>query len=95
MIEYYNLLDIFWLLVCLVNGEVCEMGLLEVFCEVGCISVLVEIELFSVIVQYCLLLVIIYWVFLLEYGVWKDSGRLCWFCEGLFIDVVECYLECW
>lgn len=71
------------------------MGLLEVFREAGCISALAETEPPSVIAQYRLLLAITHRALLLEYGAWKDSGRLRWFREGLPIDVVERYLERW
>ncbi len=95
MTEHYNLLDTPWLPVRLANGEVREMGLLEVFREAGCISALAETEPPSVIAQYRLLLAITHRALLLEYGAWKDSGRLRWFREGLPIDVVERYLERW
>ncbi|HHZ8160929.1 TPA: type I-E CRISPR-associated protein Cse1/CasA [Pseudomonas aeruginosa] len=95
MTEHYNLLDTPWLPVRLANGEVREMGLLEVFREAGRISALAETEPPSLIAQYRLLLAITHRALLLEYGAWKDSGRLRWFREGLPIDVVERYLERW
>ncbi|WP_273646821.1 type I-E CRISPR-associated protein Cse1/CasA, partial [Pseudomonas aeruginosa] len=95
MTEHYNLLDTPWLPVRLANGEVREMGLLEVFREAERISALAETEPPSLIAQYRLLLAITHRALLLEYGAWKDSGRLRWFREGLSIDVVERYLERW
>lgn len=82
MTEHYNLLDTPWLPVRLANGEVREMGLLEVFREAERISALAETEPPSLIAQYRLLLAITHRALLLEYGAWKDSGRLRWFREG-------------
>lgn len=91
----FNLLDEPWLPVRMSNGQVCELGLLELFERAGQISALAETSPPSLIAQYRLLLAITHRALTSSVGTWKDKDRARWYRDGLPFDVVRNYLETW
>ncbi|GAA5785385.1 type I-E CRISPR-associated protein Cse1/CasA [Chitiniphilus shinanonensis] len=91
----FNLLDEPWLPVRLSDGQVRDLGLLEVFQRVGDITALAETAPPSLIAQHRLLLAIVHRVLTASQGRWKDSDRKRWFLEGLPVATITDYLERW
>lgn len=93
MNKAFNLLDEPWLPVRLRNGQVKDMGLLEVFTCAGEISALAETAPPSLIAQYRLLLAITHRALTLAFDTWKDKDRARWYREGLPVEALKIYLE--
>lgn len=91
----FNLLDEPWLPVRLLDGQVCDLGLLEVFERAGEISALAETAPPSLIAQYRLLLAILHRALSRAQGRWTDTDRVRWYRQRLPVEVVRDYLEHW
>jgi len=91
----FNLLDEPWLPVCLADGRVCEVGLLELFERAGEIRMLAESEPPSLVAEYRLLLAITHRALSQARGGWADRDRADWYREGLPREALRDYLEYW
>lgn len=91
----FNLLDEPWLPVRLLDGRVCEVGLLEAFQRASEIHSLAETAPPSLVAQYRLLLAITHRALSCQLGRWKDRERAAWFREGLPQDAIGHYLQQW
>jgi len=91
----FNLLDEPWLPVRLLDGRVCDLGLLELFERAGEISSLAETAPPSLIAQYRLLLAITHRALSGAQGRWTDADRARWYREGLPFEAIREYLELW
>ncbi|MFK4705594.1 CRISPR system Cascade subunit CasA [Roseateles asaccharophilus] len=91
----FNLLDETWLPVRFNDGSVRSLGLLDVVRHSATISALAETAPTSLIAEYRLLLAIVHRALTKSKGVWKDADRVHWFQEGLPVDEICSYLECW
>ncbi len=91
----FNLLDEPWLPVRLLDGRVCEVGLLEAFQRAGEIHSLAETAPPSLVAQYRLLLAITHRALTCQLGRWKDRERAGWFRDGLPQEAIASYLQQW
>ncbi|MCL7462699.1 type I-E CRISPR-associated protein Cse1/CasA [Pseudomonas sp. NW5] len=91
----FNLLDEPWLPVRLLDGRVCEVGLLEAFQRASEIHSLAETAPPSLVAQYRLLLAITHRALSCQLGRWKDRERAAWFREGLPQEAIARYLQQW
>lgn len=91
----FCLLDEPWLAVRMGDGQVRELGLLEIFEHAGEISALAETSPPSLIAQYRLLLAIAHRAITEAQGRWTDAERMRWYREGLPLAVIRDYLERW
>ena len=91
----FNLLDEPWLPVRLGDGQVCDLGLLELFERAGEISALAETSPPSLIAQYRLLLAITHRALSQARGRWTDVDRARWYQQGLPNDAIREYLQQW
>ena len=95
MSKYFNLLDERWVSVCMSDGRLREVGLLELFEQAGQIRSLAEISPSSVIALYRLLLVITHRALSRLPDGWKDRDRAEWYRTGLPQNELRGYLEQW
>ncbi|MEO4045672.1 type I-E CRISPR-associated protein Cse1/CasA [Pseudomonas sp. CAU 1711] len=95
MSKAFCLLDEPWLPVCLADGRVVELGLLELFERSGEIVALAETAPPSLVAQYRLLLAITHRALVTAFGGWRDKDRLRWYREGLPLAEIRAYLEQW
>ncbi|WP_308363662.1 MULTISPECIES: type I-E CRISPR-associated protein Cse1/CasA [unclassified Microbulbifer] len=95
MNKSFNLLDVPWLPVRLQDGQVYDLGLLEVFQRAGEISALAETAPPSLIAQYRLLLAITHRALSRSQGSWTDAERTSWYQSGLPTEAILDYLEYW
>ncbi|TBU90902.1 type I-E CRISPR-associated protein Cse1/CasA [Phytopseudomonas dryadis] len=91
----FSLLDEPWLAVRMHDGQVRELGLLELFERASEISALAETAPPSLIAQYRLLLAITHRALTHAQGRWTDSERLRWYRDGLPFAAIRDYLEHW
>ncbi len=91
----FNLLDEPWLPVRLLDGRVCDLGLLELFERAGAISALAETAPPSLIAEYRLLLAITHRALAHTLGRWTDADRARWYQQGLPVDAIREYLQLW
>ncbi|SHF70852.1 CRISPR-associated protein, Cse1 family [Lampropedia hyalina DSM 16112] len=91
----FNLLDEPWLPVRLANGQVVELGLLDVFTRSGEIVALAETAPPNLVAQYRLLLAIVHRALTLKFGQWKTKDRARWYRDGLPVAAIHAYLEQW
>lgn len=89
----FNLLDEPWLPVRMSNGQVRELGLLELFERSGEVGELAETNPTSLIAQYRLLLAITHRALTEALGTWKDRDRAKWYRVGLPVECLRDYLE--
>jgi CRISPR system Cascade subunit CasA len=95
MSKSFNLLDKPWLAVRMRDGQVRELGLLELFECASQISALAETAPPSLIGQYRLLLAITHRAMTSAQSRWTDAERLRWYRDGLPFAVIRDYLEHW
>ncbi len=95
MSKDFCLLDEPWLPVRLANGQVMELGLLDVFARSGEIVALAETAPPSLVAQYRLLLAITHRALVGAFGNWREKDRVRWYREGLPIAEIRDYLEKW
>lgn len=95
MTPSFNLLDEPWLPVRLQDGQVQNMGLLEVFARSNDITSLAETAPPSLVAQYRLLLAITHRALTQGLTRWTDTDRAQWYHNGLPLDVIQHYLEHW
>jgi len=95
MNKSFNLLDEPWLPVRFQDGQVCDLGLLELFGRAGEISALAETAPPSLIGQYRLLLAITHRALSQAQERWTDTDRARWYQQGLPTEAVCEYLEQW
>lgn len=95
MNESFNLLDERWLPVCTTDGNLREVGLLELFERAGEIRALAETAPPSLIALYRLLLTITHRALSRLPNGWKDRDRAEWYCQGLPQEALHSYLEQW
>lgn len=88
----FSLLEEPWLPVCLADGSVTSLGLLETFERSHEIAALAETEPPSLVAQYRLLLAIFHRVLTQHQGRWRDADRARWYRDGLPLDAVREYL---
>lgn len=91
----YDLLREPWLSVCLADGTVTSMGLLETFERSREIVALADTAPPSVVAQYRLLLAITHRAISMAQGRWRESERAAWYRDGLPVDAIRTYLEQW
>lgn len=91
----FNLLDEPWLPVRFADGQVRDVGLLEVFERAGEIIALAETAPPSLIAEYRLLLAITHRALSRALGKWKDKERARWYRESLPHEALRDYLEQW
>lgn len=95
MTKHFNLLDEPWIPVRFVTGEVCDVGLLELFARANDIATLAETSPPNLIAQYRLLLAITHRALLRTQGEWKDRNRATWYRNGLPAEALHDYLKHW
>ncbi|MEQ6889074.1 type I-E CRISPR-associated protein Cse1/CasA [Halomonas sp. CS7] len=95
MTTRFNLLDEPWLTVRFCDGEVRDIGLLELFAKLEEISELAETSPPSLIAGYRLLLAITHRALSHHGGVWKDKDRARWYRDGFPVTALHDYLEHW
>ena len=88
MSKYFNLLDERWLPVCMTNGSLRDVGLLELFEQAGQIRALTETSPPSVIAIYRLLLAIAHRALSRLPSGWKDRDRAEWYSHGLPLEAI-------
>lgn len=91
----FNVLNEPWLPVRMADGQVKDVGLLELFDQIERVSSLAETSPPSLVAQYRLLLAITHRALTTEYGSWNEAHRAKWFREGLPQGVVQTYLNKW
>lgn len=91
----YNLLDEPWLPVRYADGQVKEVGLLQLFADADRISALAETAPPNLIALYRLLLAITHRAFTRRFGHWTARDMARCYREGLPVDVINEYLEYW
>jgi CRISPR system Cascade subunit CasA len=91
----YNLLDEPWLPVRYADGQVKEVGLLQLFADANRISALAETAPPSLIALYRLLLAITHRAFTHRFGRWAARDMARCYREGLPVDAIHKYLEHW
>lgn len=95
MSKAFNLLDEPWLPVCLTDGRVVELGLLDTFARGADIVALAETTPPNLVAQYRLLLAITHRAMSRALDGWKEKDRARWFKEGLPQEAIRDYLEYW
>jgi len=95
MSKEFCLLDEPWLPVRLADGQVLELGLLEVFERSSEITGLAETAPPSLVAQYRLLLAITHRALVTAFGTWREKDRVRWYREGLPLAEIRTYLEQW
>lgn len=91
----YNLLDEPWLPVRYTDGQVREIGLLQLFADAGRIAALAETAPPNLIALYRLLLAITHRALTLQSGSWTAKEVVRYFREGLPVEAIHAYLEHW
>ena len=91
----YDLLRETWLSVCLADGTVTSIGLLETFERSREIVALADTAPPNVVAQYRLLLAITHRAITMAKGRWRESERAAWYRNGLPVDAIRTYLEHW
>lgn len=91
----FNLLEEPWLPVRMADGQVKDVGLLELFDQIEHVNALAETSPPSLVAQYRLLLAITHRALTTEHGPWTEAHRAKWFREGLPRGVVQAYLNKW
>lgn len=96
MMKCFSLLDEPWLPVRLADGQVLDVGLLDVFRRSAEVVALADTAPPNLVAQYRLLLVIVHRAAggAMPQG-WKDKDRARWYREGLPVDAILAYLEQW
>lgn len=92
---FYSLLDEPWLPARMRDGQVRDVGLLELFDCASDVSALAETSPPSLIAQYRLLLAITHRAITQKQDRWTDAERVRWYQEGLPQAVIRDYLERW
>nr|WP_298163996.1 type I-E CRISPR-associated protein Cse1/CasA [uncultured Pseudomonas sp.] len=95
MNESFCLLDEPWLAVRMHDGQVLELGLLELFERASEIGALAETSPTSLIAQYRLLLAITHRAITQAQGRWTDVERMRWYRDGLPLAAIRDYLQRW
>jgi CRISPR system Cascade subunit CasA len=95
MNESFSLLDERWLPVCMTNGSLCEVSLLELFERVRQIGALAETSPASLIALYRMLLAITHRALSRLPNGWRDPDRADWYRQGLPQEELRGYLEQW
>ena len=95
MNESFNLLDERWIPVCMTDGRLCEVSLLELFEQAGQIRTLAETSPPSLIALYRLLLAITHRALSRLPNGWKDRDRADWYRHGLPLEPLHDYLKQW
>ena len=90
-----NLLDTPWLPVRMLDGQVTELSLLELFADASRIEGLAETSPPNLVAMYRLLLAITHRALTRSLGSWTDSDRARWYREGLPTDALIAYLNHW
>lgn len=91
----HNLLDENWLPVCYTDGQVKEVGLLQVFADADRIIGLAETAPPNLIALYRLLLAITHRAFTRQFGRWTARDMARCYREGLPVEAIHQYLEHW
>ncbi|MBS64389.1 MAG: type I-E CRISPR-associated protein Cse1/CasA [Salinisphaera sp.] len=91
----YDLLREPWLSVCLIDGTVTSMGLIETFKRSRDIVALADTAPPTLVAQYRLLLAITHRAITMARGRWRESERAGWYRDGLPIEAIRTYLEHW
>lgn len=91
----FSLLEEPWLPVRMVNGQVKDVGLLELFDQIEHVSALAETAPPNLVAQYRLLLAITHRALTTGHGPWTEAHRAQWFCKGLPQGAVQVYLKTW
>ena len=95
MSPVFNLLDEPWLPVRMADGQVKDVGLLDLFDQIKQVSSLAETSPPSLVAQYRLLLAITHRALTTEHGPWTEAHRAKWFRDGLPQGVIQSYLNKW
>ncbi len=90
-----NLLDTPWLPVRMLDGQVMEVGLLELFERASQIEGLAETSPPNLVALYRLLLAITHRALTRSLGTWTDRDRARWYREGLPAEALIDYLHHW
>lgn len=91
----FNLLDEPWLPVRFNDGQVREIGLLELFERASDITGLAETSPPNLVAIYRVLLAITNRALTTEHGPCKDADRARWYQQGLPLDAIKAYLTQW
>lgn len=91
----FNVLYEPWLPVRMADGQVKDVGLLELFDQIENVSALADTAPPSLVAQYRLLLAISHRALTTEHGPWTEANRAKWFREGLPQGVIQSYLNKW
>lgn len=95
MSKDFCLLDEPWLPVRIADGQVVELGLLEVFARSGEIIALADTGPTNLVAHYRLLLAVTHRALTTTLGKWSNKERAGWFRKGLPLEAVRGYLESW
>ncbi|NQE51168.1 type I-E CRISPR-associated protein Cse1/CasA [Herbaspirillum rubrisubalbicans] len=91
----YNLLDEPWLPVRYTDGQVSEIGLMQVFADAGRITALAETAPPNLIALYRLLLAVTHRALTQQLGSWTVKDMVRYYREGLPVEAIHAYLEHW
>lgn len=91
----FNLLDEPWVPVRFLDGQVREVGLLELFEQAQHIGAVAETSPPNLVAIYRVLLAITHRALTSVHGPWKDADRARWYQQGLPADVLKTYLAQW
>lgn len=91
----FNLLDTPWLPVRMLDGQVIEVGLLDLFAQASQIEGLAETSPPNLVALYRLLLAITHRALTRSLCTWTDRDRARWYREGLPTDALIDYLNHW
>lgn len=91
----FNLLDTPWVPVRMLDGQVMEVGLVELFERASQIEGLAETSPPNLVALYRLLLAITYRALTRSLGIWTDRDRARWYREGLPTNALVEYLHHW
>lgn len=91
----FNLLDEPWVPVRFLDGQVREVGLLELFARAQDISGVAETSPPNLVAIYRVLLAITHRALTTAQGPWKDADRARWFQQGLPPGALNSYLTQW
>lgn len=95
MSQTFSLLDEPWIPVRMADGQIKDVGLLELFDQIEHINALAETSPPSLVAQYRLLLAITHRALTTQHGPWAGANRAKWFREGLPQGMVQAYLNQW
>lgn len=91
----FNLLDEPWVPVRFIDGQVRDVGLLELFERAQHISAVAETSPPNLVAIYRVLLAITHRALTTAYGPWRDADRALWYQQGLPANALNTYLTQW